>query len=59
VFAVGGKYTVESCQVHPGPGYQGGEPGNEVERRRAAPLEYDVGGTVPVRGLELVTDVAA
>ena len=37
---------------------QGGQLRNEVERRRAAPLEYNVGSTVPLRGLQLVSDAA-
>ena len=51
--AVRGKDTMESCQVDPRPGHQGGKPGNEVQG-----LEEDVRGPVPVRRLELIADVA-
>ena len=49
VLAVRGKDAVESCQVHARLGHQGRQPGDEVQR-----LEDDVGGTVAIRGLELI-----
>ena len=52
VFAMRGKYTMESCQVDSGPGHQCGQPGNEIHR-----LEDDVGGPIPIRRLQLVADL--
>ena len=53
VFAVRGKHTVESCQVHSGFGHQGRKLGDEVHR-----LEDDVGGAIPIRGFQLIPNLA-
>lgn len=52
VFAVGCEHAVKSCQVHSGLGHQRCQPGDEVQR-----LENDMGRTILVRRLELVTDI--
>ncbi len=41
ILAVGGKYTVITGEIDPGPGHQGDQPGDEVQR-----LENHVGGAV-------------
>ena len=53
VFAVRGKYTMKSCQIHPWFWHQGRQPGDEVQW-----LENDMGGAIPVGRLELVANVA-
>ena len=53
MLAIGGKYTVETGEVDSWLWHQCGEAGNEIQW-----LEDDVRGAVPVRRLELVTDVA-
>ena len=45
--------TSKSRQIHPWFGYQGRQPGDEIQR-----LEDDMGGAIPVGRLELVTDLA-
>ena len=53
VFAIRGKYTVKTCQIDSGLGHQGGQFGNKVHR-----LEDDVGGAIPVRGFQLIPNLA-
>jgi hypothetical protein len=53
VFAMRGKYTMESCQIDSGPGHQCGKPGNEIHR-----LEDDACGAIPVGGFQLAPDLA-
>jgi len=50
--AVGSEHPVETGEVHPRLGYQGSEPGDEVER-----LEDDVGSAVPVRRFQGVSNI--
>jgi len=40
-------------------GNEGSVSSDEVQRRKAAPLDHDVGGAVAPRRLEVVADVAA
>ena len=53
VFAVRCEHPVETGQVHPRLGHQGGQPGNEIQW-----LEDDVRRAVSVRRLQLVSDLA-
>ena len=52
VLAIRGKDTVEACKVHARFGYQCRQPSDEVQR-----LEQNMGGAVPIRGLELVANI--
>jgi hypothetical protein len=47
ILAVGGKYTQITSEIDPGPGHQGDQPGNEVQR-----LENHVGGARESENLE-------
>jgi hypothetical protein len=42
---------MKTRQIHTRLRHQGGQLGNKVQRRRAAPLEYEMGGSVAVRCL--------
>lgn len=46
---------IQTRQIHAWLGDQGSQLGDKVQRRRAAPLEYDMSGTVAVRCLQLAT----
>ena len=53
MFAVRRKDPVEAGEVDPGPGHQGGQPGDKIER-----LEDDVRRAVPIWGFQLVADIS-
>ncbi len=53
MFAVRGEYTVKPRQVDSGFGYQGRQSGNEIHR-----LEDDVGRAIPIRGFQLIPNLA-
>ncbi len=45
------EHTMKARQICAWLGYQGGQLGDEVQRRKAAPLEYNVGSAVAIRCL--------
>ena len=51
--AVGGENPVKPGEVDPRFGDQGRQTGNEIHR-----FQDDVGGAVPIRGLEGIADIA-
>ena len=53
VLAVRGEYTVETCQIDSGPGHKSCQFGDEIHR-----LEDDVGGSIPIRRLQLIANIA-
>ena len=53
VFAVRRKDTMESCQVHSGPGYQSGQFGDKVHR-----FEDDVSRAITIRGFQFIANLA-
>jgi len=53
VFSVRRKYTMESGQVDSGPGYQGGQLGDEIHW-----LENDVSRAITIRGFQLISNLA-
>ena len=54
MFAIGREHTMEPGKVDSGPGHQRGQAGNEIQR-----LEHHMRGAIPVRRLQLVSNVAA
>lgn len=57
VSTVGSKHAVEAREVHARLPNEGCETSDEVQRRKAAPFEHDVGGAVAPGRLEVVADV--
>ena len=53
VQAVRSKDTVESGQVDPGPGYQGGQLGDEIHW-----LEDDVSRAITIRGFQFIANLS-
>ena len=51
-FAVRGEYTMKTCQIDSRLGPQCGQFGNEIYR-----LEDDVGGAIPMRRFQLVSNL--
>ncbi len=53
MLAVGCKHTMIAGEIDSRPGYQGGQPGNEIYR-----LKDYMGGTVSVWGFQLISNLA-